>query len=132
MVGDLESNESLKEIWSEVLSDTKDSQEFFMHKGVLMRRSPQKELDLSDTEQVVVPSKFRDEILSLAHDSLFAGHLGTIKTYERVSTDFYWPGMYKHTEKFCNTCHVYQVAVNSPDSFEVSSRCRRGFLQGVD
>ncbi|XP_067685776.1 uncharacterized protein [Haliotis asinina] len=104
------SDETLQQIWSKVLSDTRDTEEFYVHKGILMRRCPQKELDVGSREQIVVPKAFRTEILSLAHESLFAGHLGRTKTYDRLSSDFFWPGMYKDVEDYCSSCHVCQVA----------------------
>ncbi|XP_067685400.1 uncharacterized protein [Haliotis asinina] len=104
------SDETLQQIWSKVLSDTRDTEEFYVHKGILMRRCPQKELDVGSREQIVVPKAFRTEILSLAHESLFAGHLGRTKTYDRLSSDFFWPGMYKAVEDYCSSCHVCQVA----------------------
>lgn len=43
--------------------------------------------------QVVMPCPYRREILKLAHDSSFAGHLGVRKTLDRVWQNVYWPGV---------------------------------------
>ena len=65
---------------------------YFLDNSVLMRRwSP----DSSETRvvtQVVVPTAYRAQILSLAHDSTLAGHLGIKKTYHPVLRNFFWPG----------------------------------------
>ena len=101
----------LKGFWKRIVPENEiDGREecFYLHNGILMRRSVDKELGTS-VNQVLVPEVFRKEILSLAHDSLFAGHQGRTKTYRRVASDFYWPGMFKDTEEFCKTCHVCQV-----------------------
>ena len=38
--------------------------------------------------QIVIPKTYRAEILSLAHDTPLAGHLGINKTYEKVVRHF--------------------------------------------
>ena len=45
----------------------------------------------------------------VAHDNLWAGHLGVTKTYKRVSKHFFWPGLKKDVSMFCRTCHVCQM-----------------------
>ncbi len=59
-------------------------------------------------KQVVVPPSYRSEILRLAHDGLFAGHLGVNKTYDRVIRHFFWPGIKKDVASYCRSCHVCQ------------------------
>ncbi|KAL5018041.1 hypothetical protein ScPMuIL_003763 [Solemya velum] len=73
------------------------------------RKFENEESEISVRRQVVVPKIFRNEILSLGHESLFAGHQGRTKTYERVVADFFWPRMFRDTEEYCRTCHVCQV-----------------------
>jgi len=41
--------------------------------------------------------------------SLFAGHLGRTKTYDRIASDYYWPGMFRDTSEYVRTCHVCQM-----------------------
>ncbi len=60
--------------------------------------------------QVVVPSIFRQQVLSLAHDHLLSGHLGVTKTYNRVLQHFFWYGLKLDVVQFCKTCHVCQYA----------------------
>ena len=59
--------------------------------------------------QVVVPTSYRQSVLSLAHDHLWSGHLGIAKTYDRVLKHFFWPGLKRDVARFCRTCHVCQV-----------------------
>ncbi|KAK3870891.1 hypothetical protein Pcinc_023917 [Petrolisthes cinctipes] len=43
--------------------------------------------------QLVVPERFRREVMTLAHESSFGGHQGIGKTLNRIQQDFAWPGM---------------------------------------
>ena len=103
-------DQTLKQAWDELFNEKEEKCDFFVRKDILMRRCSRKEAEESTREQVVVPKEYRDEIMSLAHEGLFAGHLGRTKTYERVSADFYWPGMYKDVDEYIKTCHICQVS----------------------
>lgn len=59
--------------------------------------------------QIVVPNKYRREILSLAHQNPFSGHLGINKTTLKVLQHFYWPGLRRDVKQFCKTCYVCQM-----------------------
>ena len=59
-------------------------------------------------DQVVVPSKHRNEILYLAHNSGLAGHMGVKKTLSRIWKVFYWPGIRKDVAEYCKTCDLCQ------------------------
>ena len=60
--------------------------------------------------QIVVPPLYRRDILVLAHDTPLAGHLGVEKTYRKVLSHFYWPGLHGDVKRFCKTCHVCRLA----------------------
>jgi len=40
--------------------------------------------------QLVVPKELREKVVSLAHDTLLAGHREAAKTLSRVQQEFYW------------------------------------------
>ncbi len=62
---------------------------FYWDNEVLMRRWKK-----NDTFcQIVIPSAYRAQILTFAHDHVLSGHLGIRETYERVLRYFFWPGM---------------------------------------
>ena len=44
-------------------------------------------------KQLCVPQTKRSEVLSLAHEGLFGGHMGMQKTLDRVLNVFFWPGV---------------------------------------
>ena len=81
--------------------------------GLLMRRwvgdASEEDADWSATYQVVVPMAYRSQVLSLAHDHPWSGHMGVTKTYNRVLRHFFWPGLKSDVVRHCNTCHVCQV-----------------------
>ena len=54
--------------------------------------------------QVVVPSKFRVEVLTTSHDQL--GHLVVRKTYEYILRYFFSPGMKKDVSRYIKTCQM--------------------------
>lgn len=88
------------------------SQGYFVEDGVLMRKWRPLTASADDewqiVKQVVVPSSYRLEILRLAHDIPFAGHLGVNKTYDRVLRNFFWPGLKNDVANYCRSCHVCQ------------------------
>jgi hypothetical protein len=62
-------------------------------------------------QQLVVPKKFRVHVLRVAHESTMAGHLGVKKTSDRVTREFYWPGVNSEVARFCRSCDVCQKTV---------------------
>ena len=61
--------------------------------------------------QVVVPVKFREHVMSLAHESLMGGHLGQKKTLDRITSSFHWPGISKDVYAYCRSCDKCQKTV---------------------
>lgn len=60
--------------------------------GLLMRRrvsdASEEDANWSATYQVVVPMAYRSQALSLAHDHPWSGHMGVMKTHNRVLSTF--------------------------------------------
>ena len=59
---------------------------FIMKKGLIYRQFT---LRGKTTSQLVVPSSLTDRVMTLAHESLMAGHLGIRKTIDRVVAEFF-------------------------------------------
>ena len=76
---------------------------FVIHKELLYHRD---QVEGQAVCQLCVPQGRRDNILRLAHESVFGGHLGERKTRERIRLSFYWPGLRKsvlcHVRSCCN------------------------------
>lgn len=76
---------------------------YFLQKEVLLRKwVPQGEHFIGDPiYHVVVPQKFHDVVLQIAHDD--AGHLGVRKAI------FYWP---HYVSAYIWSCHTCQLTGN--------------------
>ncbi|KAI2644597.1 Retrovirus-related Pol polyprotein [Labeo rohita] len=88
-----------------------DNVSFLVKDGLLMRKwrkSNSTESEWNFVYQVVVPTIFRPQVLSLAHDHTLAGHLGITKTYNRILQHFFWHGLKRDVIRYCKTCHVCQ------------------------
>ena len=86
--------------------------DYFFENDLLMRRWKSRtgfNNDWTNVFQIVVPTPYRQSVLSLAHEHLCSGHLGITKTYDRVLRQFFWPGLKRDVSLFCRTCHVCQV-----------------------
>ena len=65
--------------------------------------------NLESVIQIIVPYKLRTELLKLAHDIASSGHLGIVKTKDRLLlAGFYWPSIGKDVAYYCKTCDVCQ------------------------
>ena len=57
-----------------------------------------------DTAQLVVPTKFRHDILTMAHGMRLAAHLGVNKSTKKAYHYFFWPGLRKDMRQTCGAC----------------------------
>jgi len=80
---------------------------FIEKKGILYRSYSDKRGD-EIRLQLVVPEKLRQRVLSMAHDTLLGGHRGVAKTQDRVTSEFYWPGIHDDIRRYCWSCDVCQ------------------------
>ena len=58
----------------------------------------------------VVPRSFRHIIIAAYHSTPIAGHVSMYKTYLRIATRFYWPGMSTEIRKAVRECAYCQLA----------------------
>lgn len=100
------SDPSLKEIWNTVREGvTRKNVSFPVKNGILYRHYRTAKGRTFD--QIVVPAKYRPDIVDLCHGVGWSGHLGARKTKDRLLTEFYWPGCFKEVEnhvRACDTC----------------------------
>ena len=54
--------------------------------------------------QLVVPVEKRQEVLQHTHDSPAAEHMGVHRTIERVRQGFFWPGLKRDVQRYCQEC----------------------------
>ena len=57
-------------------------------------------------DRYYVPSSraLKAKLLAEAHDSVLAGHVGSAKTIELLSRDYFWPRMYEEIKHYVATC----------------------------
>nr|XP_054761342.1 uncharacterized protein LOC129267739 [Lytechinus pictus] len=106
---------SLKPLWNKVNDNESKSRFLFIsEKNCLYRQ----ERDMRNPsvgvgpKLVLVPKTHRSEIMRIAHDSLFGGHLGINNTLSKVKAQFYWPSMYEDVANFCRSCDVCQKTIS--------------------
>ncbi|XP_070203511.1 uncharacterized protein [Littorina saxatilis] len=79
----------------------------FVYKNDILLRSKLHENGCYKT-RVVVPKKLRPKVLSFGHDLPLAGHLGQKKTFDRINTEFWWPGHGSDIKRYCMSCDACQ------------------------
>ena len=67
-------------------------------------------------KQLVVPRKFRVDILKHLHEGVTSGHLGQDKTLHKLKERFYWPGHYNDVRDWCQTCGACAKRKSTPTS----------------
>ncbi|XP_037526427.1 uncharacterized protein LOC119403570 [Rhipicephalus sanguineus] len=87
----------------------KGSVEYKQEQGLLYRRYTEANGRL--VRQLVVPHCHREAVLKTAHDGIMAGHLGTQKTKDRISEEFFWPGITADVKRFVASCDICQRTV---------------------
>ena len=73
--------------------------------GLLIRRFENK---IDNQISIIVPSCLRMEVLKLAHDSVFAGHLGIAATKKSLLNRLTWPGVTKDIANYVKSCEICQ------------------------
>ena len=59
--------------------------------------------------QIVLLKSYRQEILSMAHETPLSGHMGVNKTWQKILNHFYWPSLRKDVAEFCKSRHACQM-----------------------
>ena len=62
------------------------------------------------TLQLVVPVKYREIIMKIAHEA--TGHKTQRQTKLSIISEFYWPNMYKNIRQYVQTCNICQVTIH--------------------
>lgn len=71
--------------------------------------------DQREITQLLVPPRYNKYLNQLAHDGPLSGHLRHDKMGAHLMQRFYWPGLYKEVERYCETCPICQkTSVEKP------------------
>ncbi|XP_075543258.1 uncharacterized protein LOC142577676 [Dermacentor variabilis] len=85
--------------------------------GLLYRHYRDRKCRILD--QLVVPAKYRKDLLSLCHRNGWSGHLGINKSKERLLMEYYWPGCFKDVENFVRSCDACQRSGKPGETWKV-------------
>ena len=116
LIAEQHKDKELASLFARVVDENEVSQNpecLFTKNGVLMRKWRPPDVSVEDEwavkHQIVVPKSYRQEILSMAHETPLAGHMGVTKTCQKILNHFYWPGLRKDVVEFCKSCHACQI-----------------------
>ena len=98
------SDATLAALW--VRAKTGRSQ-FRVINGLLYRATPPS-CGAANEYQLVVPSRYRTELIRMGHNDLSSGHMGIRKTRERLESLYYWPKMTKMISQHVRSCAACQ------------------------
>lgn len=114
LIAEQEGDPSLREFHdSEREGIAKKNVSFQTRSGVLYRQYRDRKGKAFD--QLVVPQRYRADLLHLAHDCSWSGHLGIKKTKALLTQEYYWPGCWKDVETFVRTCDACKRVGKSTD-----------------
>lgn len=96
----------------------KDEDGYFTDKEILMHRKvhTSEANEVRYSNRIVVPESYRNEILRIAHSIPFSGHMGSKKTFSRITSHFFWPGLRTDVSKYCATCPQCQIVARKMKS----------------
>ncbi|XP_070393975.1 uncharacterized protein [Dermacentor albipictus] len=75
-------------------------------------------------DQLVVPTKYREDLLSLCHGNGWSGHLGIKKSKARLLMEYNGPGCFKTVGNFVRSCDACQHSAGEPFPYQKGSRLR--------
>lgn len=78
---------------------------FKLHDGTLLRQTYH---PLGSRWVPVIPRSLRLQVLEAFHDDPTAGHLGFHKTYDRIKTRCFWPGLSTSVSRYVTSCSSCQ------------------------
>ena len=59
--------------------------------------------------QVCIPSKYRNQVMKIAHEGILSGHMGIKRTREKIlSQYFHLPRISGDVERYCMSCDICQ------------------------
>lgn len=51
-------------------------------------------------------AQVKTNIMEVVHSSAEGGHSGSLNTYKRAKSHFYWPGIKKEIKEFMSSCDI--------------------------
>ncbi|PWA91318.1 Ty3/gypsy retrotransposon protein [Artemisia annua] len=99
LLKDLESDPELEPLRKKIIEEDGSYEGYTLNEGRLLYRN-----------RLVLPrtSRWIPKLFLEFHSSATGGHEGTIKTYHRLASELYWPGMRKDISRMVSECLVCQ------------------------
>ena len=81
---------------------------YILKNGILYKANKQGQ---EEDSCVVVPTKHREAIMQIVHDSIMGSHLGYKRTLDKIRAQFNWPGITADVERYCKSCDACQRTI---------------------
>jgi len=82
------------------------------HPRLIVVRPVKKIRQGQELKQMALPKGLRHRVMTLAHAGIMSGHQGVHRTQERITANFWWPGMTDDVTRFCHSCDVCRRTVS--------------------
>ena len=116
LIQEQQNDPDISELFHGALSENETSHVpvcYYTKNGILMRKWRPPDVPANDewkvVHQIVIPMSYRPHILNIAHETPLSGHLGVNKTYNKILSHFYWPGIKADVSRYCKSCHTCQM-----------------------
>ncbi|KAL5009600.1 hypothetical protein ScPMuIL_011905 [Solemya velum] len=110
LVREQKTDVSLSKCWSLARNKIRDGYAYFYSEDDILWRGFKLE-GKTELRQIVIPVKWRESIMSIAHDIPMAGHLGTKRTRNRIMQHFFWPGIFMDVSRYVRSCPQCQKGI---------------------
>ena len=109
-------DEGLGHLWAKAKAPDQDNSKYIFKEedGWLVRqlRDPDQPKEGTGPKLLVIPAKYREKIMKVAHESLASGHMGINNTITKIQTQFFWPGLSGDVSRFCRSCEICQKTID--------------------
>ena len=116
LIAEQHKDTELASLFARIVDENEVSQNpvwLFTKNGVLMRKWRPPYVSVEDEwagkHQIVILKSYRQEILSMAHETPLSGHMGITETYQKILNYYYWPSLRKDVVEFCRSCHACEM-----------------------
>ena len=70
------------------------------------RKEQNKKYESQEVWRLVIPVDMKEAVLRGCHDDMSGAHLGITKTFKKISSRFFWPGMKNDVRNWVSSCKV--------------------------
>jgi hypothetical protein len=90
------------------------------HPEITLAECEQRGLYLFYRKRLFVPdyADLKAELLRRCHENPTTGHPRKAKTYELLSREYYWPGMYSYVKQWVRNCHTCRRSASSREAHQ--------------